>query len=85
MRARLASELFCLCEREPSTSPAQAARPELLERGLLVPTPHGLCFNIWLLSFFILVFLWLQLGLKTKTIEGGGISSPNKVSGMDKE
>lgn len=35
----LRPQVFSLCESESSTSPAQAARPELLEGGHLAPQP----------------------------------------------
>lgn len=65
----LLPEFFSLCKREPSTSPAQAARPELLEGGLLAPHPMDFA-SIFSSSFFSsLFFSGFCLDSKLKTLE----------------
>lgn len=65
----LLPEFFSLCKREPSTSPAQAARPELLEGGLLAP--HPMDFASVFSSFFFssLFFSGFYLDSELKTLE----------------
>lgn len=72
------------------TSLAQAARPELLEGGLLAPHPMdftsggGGSFFFWFPPFCSLFFSGFSLDLKLKPLEADGGSSPNKASETDR-